>query len=150
MKVKRYSTLMIVILIIGCTTNKQHASVAFDLMKSGDCISANNYARQNLSGDNLTMVQSGIAEFCSKDNKLAIQLLRKCASSGREYCIDRLTEKGIKPPLVVKSGMSGEEFIRRLGNAGQAYNESIRQSTPSTIVCRSTKQNDGSYKSICQ
>ena len=151
MRIRKYIILVILIGVTGCTTNKQHATVAFDLMQSGDCASAYSYAKKNLGGNNLTMVQSGIAEFCIKDQKLALQYLKSCAENGHQYCIDSLIEKGIKPPPLIEKGMSGAEFMRRLGNAGQAYNESMRQSQPqSPIRCNSQSDGMGGFSTVCR
>lgn len=90
--------LAIVVFLAGCATNNAHIDAASEYVRRGDCVGAENYARQNLSGGLLYGLMGGIAMECRRDRRAAIEYFKMGARMGNAASAGFLIQLGETPP----------------------------------------------------
>lgn len=86
------------IFLAGCASNNARIDVVKEYVQRGDCVGAENYARQNVSGDLFYGLMGGIAMECRRDRRAAIEYFKMGARMGNAASAGFLIQLGETPP----------------------------------------------------
>ncbi len=98
-------------------------------------------------------LKTGFYQYAKKSKELHLRFFAKKISPeefSRQYDL-MVKDRNAELLAAAESERSkrDEDFLRRLGNAGRAYNESIRQQQSDTIRCKSQSDGVGGISTTC-